>query len=217
MKLYYVVGSPNCRKVHAVLNHLQLEVDLEYLDFFSGELQSPAYRAVNPNGLVPALVDGDLVLWETNAILPYLADVAGADDLLPRDVRRRADVLRWMAWELAHFNRAFGILSFETVVKPAFLQQAPSPPLVAWASEQLATFARVLDAHLAGRTWVSGEGITLADYALIHLEGFKDAMPFDWTPYPRLNAYFDRMRAVDHWARTAPARPELIGRKPGPA
>jgi len=214
MKIYYVVGSPNCRKVHAVLNHTGLKADFEYLDFFSGDLQLPAYRAVNPNAMVPSLVDGDLTLWESNAIMQYLADKAGADDLLPRDAKRRADIVRWLAWELAHFNRAFGILSFETVAKPNFMKMAPNAPLVEWAQGQLNTFASVLDAHMAGRAYVSGDKLTLADYAMIHLELFKEAMPFDWAPYPNLNAYFDRMREVDHWAKTAPARPELMGRKP---
>lgn len=57
MNLYYVVGSPNCRKVHAVINHLGLDVDMEYCDFFNGELHAPQYLAINPNGMVPALRD----------------------------------------------------------------------------------------------------------------------------------------------------------------
>lgn len=67
---------------------------------------------------------------------------------------------------------------------------------------------------MAGRTYVSGDGITMADYALTHLEFFKEAVPFDWPPYANLNAYFERMRKVEAWAKTAPARPDLIGRKP---
>lgn len=214
MKLYYVVGSPNCRKVHAVLNHTGTDVRFEYLDFFSGELQASTYRGVNPNGMVPTLVDGDLTLWESNAIMQYIADKSGAESLYPRDLKRRADVQRWLAWELAHFNRALGILSFETVAKPVFMKMSPNEALVAWSSEQLKVFAGVLDAHMAGRQFVSGDALTLADYAMIHVEGFKDMMPFDWTPYGNLNAYFDRMRKVEHWAKTAPASPDLMGRKP---
>ncbi len=60
MKLYYVVGSPNCRKVHAVINHLGVKVEFEYRDFFSGELSAPEYLGINPNGMVPALRDGEL-------------------------------------------------------------------------------------------------------------------------------------------------------------
>lgn len=217
MKLYYVVGSPNCRKVHAVINHLGLKVDFEYLDFFTGELKTAPFRAVNPNGMVPALVDGPLKLWESNAIMQYLADGAGADALFPREAKRRADVQRWLAWELSHFNKALGVLSFEAVAKPNFMKLDPNAALVAWAQGELKTFAPVLDAHLAGRQFVSGATLTIADYALIHLEFFKEAVPFDWSPYTNVNAYFDRMRKVEHWAKTAPLRPDLIGRKPAAA
>ncbi len=214
MKLYYVVGSPNCRKVHAVVNHTGLKVEFAYMDFFTGELLAPTYRADNPNGMVPALVDGDLRLWESNAIMAYLADTAGADGLYPREPQRRADVQRWLFWEVAHFNKAFGILSFETVAKPNFLNMPPNEPLVAVAKADLARFAPVLDAHMAGRTFVSGDGLTIADYAMIHLEFFKEAVPFDWSAYPNLNAYFDRMRRDRAWAMTAPPSPDAIGRKP---
>jgi len=146
--------------------------------------------------------------------MQYLADNAGADDLFPRDTKRRADIRRWLAWELAHFNRALGILSFETVAKPAFMKMEPNVPVAAWAGEQLKAFAGVLDVQMKGQTFVSGDGITLADYAMIHLDGFKEMMPFDWAPYPNVNNYFERMRQVAHWAKTAPARPELMGRKP---
>lgn len=214
MKLYYVVGSPNCRKVHAVINHLNLKVDVEYLDFFTGDLQGPAYRALNPNGMVPTLVDGPLKLWESNAIMQYLADTPGGEALFPRDAKRRADIVRWLAWELAHFNKALGILAFETVAKPTFMKQPPNKALVEIATADLTKFTPVLDAHMAGRSFASGEGITLADYALIHLESFKDAVPFDWSKFKNLNAYFDRMRKVDHWVKTAPPSMEAVGRKP---
>lgn len=220
MKLYVVVGSPNSRKVEAVVDHLGLghEIEREYLDFFAGDLKAPSHLALNPNGMVPALIDGGLRLWESNAIMQYLADKAGAaprgDRLFPRDPAMRADVVRWMCWELAHFNRAFGILAFEAVAKPGFGLGPTNAPLVEAATANLARFAPVLDAHMAGRSHVAGDTITIADYAMIHLEGFKEAVPFDWTPYPNLNAYFERMRKVEHWAKTAPPSREAIGRRP---
>jgi glutathione S-transferase len=76
MKLHYVVGSPNCRKVHAVINALGLQVEFAYLDFFRGDLRGADYLAMNPNAMVPVLVDGDFVLTESNAIMNYLADAA---------------------------------------------------------------------------------------------------------------------------------------------
>jgi glutathione S-transferase len=222
MKLYTVVDSPNSRKVEAVINHvgnrLGGAVEREYLDFFAGDLRQPAYLALNPNGMVPTLVDGDLVLWETTAIMQYLAEkatAAGGDDaLFPRDPVQRAEVVRWQAWDLAHYNRAFGVLSFETVAKPSFGLGPTNHALVEVMKQNLARFAPVLDAHMKGRSYVVGEGITLADYSLIHLEGFKEAVPFDWSPYPHLNAYYERMRKNEHWMKTAPPSREAIGRRP---
>ncbi|MGH8596141.1 MAG: glutathione S-transferase family protein, partial [Gammaproteobacteria bacterium] len=65
MKLYYIVGSGNCRKVHAVANHLGLKLEIEYLDWTTGDNKNPDYLAINPNGRVPTLCDGDFVLWES--------------------------------------------------------------------------------------------------------------------------------------------------------
>lgn len=217
MKLYYVVGSPNCRKVHAVLNHLGIKADLEYLDFFAGDTKKPEYLALNPNGMVPTLRDGDFVLWESNAIMQYLAVKAPANTLYPRDDAKRADISRWQCWELAHFNKAFGALSFETVAKPNFLKAAPDEATVTWSKRELARHAPTLESHLKGRKYLVGDDVTLADYSVIHVEGFKEAIPFDWSPYPNINAYYERMRAVPHWAKTAPSNPQSIGRRPSAA
>ena len=80
-----------------------------------------------------------------------------------------------------------------------------------------AGFADVLEGHLAGRDYVVGDDLTLADYSIVNIEGFKEAIPFDWSPYPNINAYFDRLRADPYWAATAPASVEEIGRKPAAA
>jgi glutathione S-transferase len=200
--------------VQAVSNHLGIRVETEFLDFFAGDLQSPAYLAVNPVGMVPALVDGELKLWESNAIMQYLADRSGSDALFPRDSKQRADVVRWQSWELAHFNRAFGTMAFEAVAKPGFDLGTTNQALVDANREILERHARVLDQHVKGRGFVSGEGLTLADYSIIHLEGFKEQIPFDWSPFPSLNAYFERMRANAHWVATRPSSPADIGRRP---
>lgn len=214
MKLHYVVGSPNCRKVHAVINHLDLHVEFIYHDFFDGELRSPAFLKRNPNGMVPVLEDGDLSLSESNVIMQYLADAAPSNALLPRERKLRADVLRWQNWETAHFNKALGVLSFEAVAKPVFMKAEPDADAVSWSTRELARFAPVLDRALDGRTFLVGDGTTLADYSMIHLENFKDAVPFDWQPFANVNAYFERMRVDPHWVRTAPSSPQAVGRRP---
>ncbi|HED19251.1 MAG TPA: glutathione S-transferase family protein [Gammaproteobacteria bacterium] len=214
MKLYAIVGSGNCRKVQATINNLGLKVDIEYLGLLDGDLATTEYLALNPNGRVPVLVDGDFSLWESNAIMQYLADRVPANALFPRDPQVRAGIVRWQFWETAHFNNALATVMFETVLKPKLLQQEPNPPLVDAASESLQGFARVLEDHLADRDYMVGDGITLADYSMVSIEGFKEFTPFDWSGYPRLNAYFDRLRADPYWAGTAPESMEAIGRKP---
>jgi glutathione S-transferase len=214
MKLHVVVGSPNCRRVQAAVNHLGLVIDLEHYDFFSGELRDPSYLTLNPNGLVPVLTVGAFTLWESNAIMQYLADQAGSDMLFPRDPQRRAEVVRWQCWELAHFNRAFGTLALEAVAKPYFNLGTTNQALVDVARDELKRFAAALDRHLAGRRYVAGDALTIADYSIITAEAFKEMIPFDWSPYPNLNAYFDRVRAVEHWSRTAPPSMAAVGRRP---
>jgi glutathione S-transferase len=214
MKLHALVGSPNARKVQSVINHLGVAAEVEYHDLFAGDLKTPEYLALNPNGKVPLLVDGAFKLWESNAIMQYLADKAGSDELFPRDPQRRADVVRWQCWELAHFNRALGTLAWETIAKPAFNLGPTNAALVEDALNNLQRYAPVLDRHLADRNYVVGDAITIADYAVIHVEMFKDRVPFDWSPFPHLNAYYDRMRKVEHWTRTAPPSNAQLGRKP---
>lgn len=214
MKLYAIVGSPNSRKVLSVIKHLNLEVELEYFDLSKGDNQKQEYLDINPNAMVPALVDGDFKLWESNAIIQYLADKAGDGELFPRALKERAEVVRWQSWELAHFNHAFGLLAFESVAKPNFMGTSGDEGLILWAQEKLIRFAKVLDTHMNGREFVAGKGLTLADYSLIHVEFFKEMIPFDWAVFPHLNTYFERMRMSPHWAATAPKSPELIGKVP---
>ena len=216
MKLYVIVGSPNSRKVLSVVHHTGIEIDIEYLDLFEGDTQKPAYQALNPNAMVPTLIDKDLKLWESNAINQYLADKAADDSLFPKDLAKRADIVRWQCWELAHFNQAFGTLAFESVAKPNFMNQPGNQALIDHCKEQLLRFSSVLNNHLQDRDYMVGDAITLADYSMIHVEFFKEMIPFDWTPFPHLNEYYERMRQSPHWAATAPESPEAIGRIPTP-
>ena len=208
MKLHTVAGSPNGRKVEAVIYHLGLDVEIQHHDLFSGELRGAPYVAINPNSKVPTLVDGSFTLWESTAIMQYLADKAGDESLFPRDARARADITRWQCWEIAHFNRAFGTLAFEVVAKARNNFGERDEYLVRQAQENLARFAPVLDAHLAGREYLVGKTVTLADYSMIPFEGYRSLLPFDWAAFKNVNAYFDRVRTADAWVRAcAPIAP----------
>jgi glutathione S-transferase len=211
MKLHNVAGSPNGRNVEAVIHRLGLDVEIQLHNLFNGDLARADYRAINPNAKVPALVDGDLCLWESTAIMQYLADKAGDDSLFPRDARGRAEVTRWQCWETAHFNRAFGTLAFETVAKPRSGAGEPDARDVEAACRELARFAPVLDGHLKGRHYLVGDRLTLADYAVVALEPYQKLVPFDFSPFQHIDAYFERMRQDASWRATAKTpRPQSV-------
>ncbi len=178
-------------------------------------LKTPTFLALNPNGMVPVLVDGDFSLWESNAICAYLADMEGGSPLYPRDLKVRADVNRWLYWEQAHFNRAFGTLIFESIIKPKFGMGSPNKGAMNFFLAEIGRFAPVLDRHLEGRDTLVGDDITIVDYAMVCLEKYRDATAFDWTPFANINRYFDSIRETQAWVKAAPpettvAAPELI-------
>lgn len=203
MKLHVVYGSPNSRKVLAVVHHLGLKLEIQDHDLFAGGLRTAEYQALNPNARVPTLEDGGFVLWESNAIIQYLAEKAGDEKLYPRQPRARADLLRWLIWEQAHFNSAFGTLAFETVAKPRHGLQTDHAA-VALAQKALARCAPVLEQRMDGRAFLLGDEVTLADYAMIPLESYRALVPFDWSPYTALNAYFDRAGQLESWLLSKP-------------
>jgi glutathione S-transferase len=204
MQLYTFVGSPNGRKVEAVIAHVGLAVEIAHMDFPVG-LRAPEYLALNPNAMSPTLVDEDFTLTESNAIMQYLAEKAGDRSIFPREPRARADVTRWQFWESAHFNRAFGALAFEIVAKPRLGIGPADPDLVRGAIEKLARFAPVLERRVTDRAFLVGSAVTVADYAVATFEGYRDAVPFDFTPFSGVNAYFDRIHALEPWVRSAPS------------
>ena len=208
MELYTVNGSPNCRKVEAVVHHLGLKPKINTLDFIKGDLQKPEFLAINPNGKVPALVDGDLALWESNAIMQYLADSRPGNDLFPQDAKQRADILRWLNWEAAHWSNALGTIIWETWVKPNYGMGEPNAALVEAALANFHRYAAILDSQLAQRRFVCGDKVTLADYALgcaITLLQHTDTPLND---YPNIQAWYARLDQDPAWAASLHQPPE---------
>jgi glutathione S-transferase len=202
MILHTVPGSPNGRKVQAVISHLGLAVEIRNHDLFKGELRLPGYLALNANAKAPTLVDGDFTLWETTAIMQYLCERAGDTTLFPRNPRIRADITRWQCWEGLYFNAALGTLAFETVAKAARNVGPPDAVLIEQARASLSRYAPVLNEHLAGRKYLVDERLTLADYSMATFELYVNKVPFDFTPFRHIHSYFDRMRQSEHWVRT---------------
>jgi glutathione S-transferase len=216
MQLHLVPGSPNCRKVQAVVAELGLDREIEFvfIDFDAGAHKAPDYLELNPNGVVPTLVDGDLRLWESNAIMQYLADRfrdRGGDALLPAEAGARADVVRWQFWESAHFGRHLGSTLFERLFKP-LMGGLPEFEVAAAGLEAWRPLASLLGAHLEGRAYVGGDRPTLADYTLACQLPIAHLGGVDLSPYPTLVAWLARLDEQPAWqaAATPPAMLEAL-------
>src|SRR4051812_7090370 len=164
MKLYGFPPSPNTWKVRAVAAHLGLPLELEFVDLTKP--RPAGYLAINPGGRTPTLVDGDVTLDESNAIMQYLAS-RKPNTLWPDDARARAEITRWQCWQLAHWgSEACQPLIFNRLVKKLLSLGPPDEAAVAKATEAFNKEAKILDAHLAKQRCLVGNEITLADFAV---------------------------------------------------
>src|SRR5437868_12528547 len=100
IELYVFPPSPRAFKVMAAANHLGLDWTPRMIDLRKGEQKAPQYAALNPNMRMPTLKDGDFVLWESGAILQYLAGKKPESGLLPTDETGRLNVTRWQFWDM---------------------------------------------------------------------------------------------------------------------
>lgn len=205
MKLYINPLSPNARKVLAVVKHTNSNVEIQNVDLQGGEHKAPEYLALNPNGKVPTLVDGELKLWESNAIMQYLAGKANSD-LWPNDPAKRADITRWQCWQLAHFGPPCGTLTYERVVK-GMRGGSPDEDVIKGALEEYHRFAAVLNGSLEGKQYICGDKLTIADFSLA--AGFTYAQPaqIPVDEYTHIKAWLARLDGLDAWKSTFPQFP----------
>ena len=204
MKLYGIAGSPRTWQAQAVAAQIGIPLAVEPLDVMAGALQSPAYRAMNPTGRTPTLVDGDLVLRETEAICQYLCSKA-PNTLWPEEARVRAEVTQWVSWQLQHWGKeACTPLVFERVVKPMFNLGAPDEAVMAKATASFHQEAAVLEAHLSTRQTMAGAQLTLPDFSVAMPILLGAAADLPHGDYPHVRGWFARMMALPAWRDTAP-------------
>lgn len=207
MKLYGFPGSPNTWKVRAVAAHLGLPVEDVHVDLKKGEQRAPAYLALNPTGRTPTLVDGDFVVWESAAIMQYLAS-RKPNALWPEDARARADIMRWQSWHLQHWSSgACTPLLFERFVKAFFNMGPPDAAVVGRATEAFHREAAVLDRHLETRPHLVGSGPTLADFTVVAPLVYAAEGELPLGDYRHIRDWSARLLALPAWRDTSPAQP----------
>lgn len=203
MKLYYFPASPNSRKVHAVAIQLDLPLDLKLVDLQKGEQRTSEFMQLNPTGRTPVLQDGKFVLWESIAIMQYLASQI-SNSLWPENVQSRADIMRWQSWQLAHWQSACQPLQYERVVKQILQLGDPDPQIVEQATQRFHQEATVLNQHLAERTYLVNETLTLADFSVASDLTYAGPGQFPLELYPYIQSWYARIEQLPAWQQTNP-------------
>jgi len=201
MQLYGPVFSNNVFRPLLVARHLELPVEVKAVDLMQGEHKGEAFRAINPHGRIPVLVDGDYRLWESSAIMIYLAEQVPGP-LYPDDKRARATIASWMFWNRSHLFRAVGTIQFERMVKGMFGRGPADEAIVGTALEGFHAEMAVMEDRLkhAASHWLVGDGPTIADYDVAGAFMYANEIALPMADYPLSVAWLARVKALPAWA-----------------
>jgi len=190
LKLWGRLSSLNVRKV--VLAAQEIGIAFERIDAGGafGIVQTPAYRAKNPNALVPLLEDGEVQLWESNVIVRYLCARYAPGALYPEALPQRFDAERWMDWQQTALNPAGRTAFMQWIRTPADRRDQEAIARSVAATEPLMA---LLDEHLAGRPFVAGERLTMADFPIACEVHRWMALPQERPARPHLDRWYRRI------------------------
>src|SRR6516164_8241768 len=207
MKLYLFPPSSRALAIIALKNHLALDCELHPIDLGRGDQLTPEYLALNPNRKMPTLEDGEFVLWESNAILFYMAAKRPKSGLWPTDLRGQADVLRWLAWESAHWDaESCGMVAFEKSSKAVLRLGAPDPAFVARGEQNFVRFATVLDDQLKGKAWLMGEQLTIADFSIGALVPTAERLGLPLAHFSEIGHWYEGLAVLPGWREAVAAK-----------
>ncbi len=180
--------SGNTQKVIWCCEELGLAYEREDYGRGFGNNHTPAYLALNPNGRVPTLVDDGFVLWESNAIVRYLCARHSMGTLCPHDLQRRADMERWMDWQQTTLRPHFHALSDA-------LNRAnpPADDVVNRLLTAMMGMWEILDAQLAGRSFIAGQSLTMVDIPFCYIVNRWYRLPVEHGDFANLRAWFERL------------------------
>jgi glutathione S-transferase len=199
IKLYEGPISPNARKVRLIAAELGLTIERIRLSILAGELRTPEYLSKNPNGKVPTVEDDGFVLWESGAILGYLAAKRPEHGLVPADPKERAMVDQWLLWWTSHPESALWRLVVERRIKPAQGRPGEDATLMEQAEKELARFLPILDRQLTDKDYVCGR-LTVVDFAIAPwLEAVASFPEVKLDRYPNIGHWLARMQQRPYW------------------
>lgn len=192
LRIYGRATSSNVQAAMWLTGELGLEVERLDYGHSHGGLDTPEFRALNPNGKIPVLVDGDKPpVWETGAVLRYLAAAYGGPDWWPEAPADRIETDKWAEWAKVNVCIGFTGPIFWQVVRTAPAKR--NLAAVARALAVLTGLLRIAEAQLAARPYLAGQRLSLADIQLGHLLYRYFDIEIDRADLPALRAYYDRL------------------------
>lgn len=202
MRLYYHPLSTCSRRVLMTADLLGIPLDLCVVDLAQGQQHSPAFLHLNPNHKVPVLDHDGFVLWESYAIMQYLADTFPDPSIYPTDRQARADVNRWLFWCGQEFMPGVALLNWEHSIKQMAGAGFADPSEVARGERLFRAAAKILDEHLGGQDWICSSGLSLADIALGAPLADQDRARLPVQEFPHLQRWFGQVRQLEAWTRS---------------
>ena len=192
LKVWGRKNSANVQKAMWAIGELKLAHERIDIAGAFGRNHEPAYLGLNPNGLVPTLEDGDLVLWESNSIVRYLASLHGKGTLEPADPKARARAGQWMDWQLSVLGPAIHATFWGLVRTPP---EKRDPAVIAASKSKTTAAIEILDAQLAKTPYVAGDAFSMGDIP-VGIFGYRfHALVTERPPLPHFERWFAAISA----------------------
>ena len=202
MKLFGHPISSNSRRVQMLCEELRVAYDYHVVDLAKLQQHSAEFLAINPNGKVPVIDDAGFVLWESQAIMRYLALRERAEELYPQVPQARARIEQWLDWNATSLGPAAGRLWYNTVLAPPTHRDEAA---MVDSKRLLGKALPILEVALARHAFVAGDKLTLADIALAPNFAYLEMCRFDLAAHTAIASWYGRMSTRESFKKTAPA------------
>ncbi|NOD62770.1 MULTISPECIES: glutathione S-transferase family protein [unclassified Ruegeria] len=195
IKLHCFRESGNSYKAALALEMSGLDWEPVFVDFFNGQTRTPEFRAeVNEMGEAPVLIDGDFRTSQSGAIQAYVTEKSGKFG--GKDREENYDIFRWVLWDNHKLSSMAGLTRFLINFLP---EQHRNPDVIAFNQGRLKAAYQVLNAHLEGRDWIVGDGVTNADLSCCGYLYYPEPFGFDRADWPHIDAWLTRLSEQPGW------------------
>jgi glutathione S-transferase len=194
----------NPRKVCATAKYLGVPLEYVHIEAVPGGLKGENYLSLNPNGRAPLLVHGDMRLWESAAIMMYLALQAKSDLWPVTDPLRQVEITRWISWDLCEFAPHAATFYFENYIKPKLGFGTPDADLLKEKVEPLRQSAALLDRHLAKQRFLAGDTLSIADFCVGVLLPQQREIGLPLGDYQHLQRWHGELMKLEAWRNPWP-------------